>query len=77
MVHTTPWDLAEDVGAFVAYYNSQQYHEALGNVTPDDVHYGRRETMLEARSKLKAEALALRKAVNLAAKPNVSTNSST
>ncbi len=26
VVHTTPWDLAEDLGAFVAYYNSQRYH---------------------------------------------------
>ena len=77
MVHTTPWDLAEDVGAFAAYYNSQRYHEALGNVTPDDVYFGRREAILEARWKLKAETLARRRAVNLATKPNVSINSST
>ena len=51
VVHTTPWDLAEDLGAFVAYYNSQRYHEALGNVTPDGVYL---EAILEARRKLKA-----------------------
>jgi len=77
VVHTTPWELAEDVGAFVAYYNSQRYHEALDNVTPDDVYFGRREVILEARRKLKVETLARRKAVNLETKPKVSTNSST
>ena len=46
-------------------------------MTPDDVYYGRREAILEARWKLKAETLARRKAVNLATKPKVSTNSST
>ena len=69
--------LVEDVGACAAYDNSQRYHEALGNVTPDDVYFCRREAILEARRKLKAAALARRKAVNLATKPKVSTNSST
>jgi len=41
--------LVEDVGAFVAYYNSQRYHEVLGNVTPDDIYSGKREAILEAR----------------------------
>jgi len=69
--------MAEGVGAFSAYDNPQQYHEVLGNVTPDDVYYGRREVILEARRKLKAETLARRKAVNLATKLKFSTNSST
>jgi putative transposase len=73
----TPWELAEDLGAFAAYYNAQQYHEALGNVTPDDVYFGRREELLRERRKLKAETLTRRKALNLATKPKVSINSST
>ena len=28
VVHTTPWELAEDIAAFVAYYNAERYHEA-------------------------------------------------
>ena len=69
--------LARDIHAFFAYCSLQRYHEALGNVTPDDVYYGRRETILEARRKLKAETLTRRKAINLGVKPKVSTNSST
>lgn len=65
IAHTMPWDLADDIAAFVAYYNSERYHEALSNVTPDDVYFGRREAILEARDKLKAETLARRRAINL------------
>jgi len=65
VVHTTPWELAEDIASFVAYYNSERYHEALGNVTPDDVYFGRKEAVLETRNKLKAETLARRRTINL------------
>jgi hypothetical protein len=57
--------LAEEVRDFVLYYNSQRYHEALGNVTPDDVCFGRREEILQKRRKLKKQTLAERKAINL------------
>ena len=65
VVHGAPWGLAEDICDFVLYYNSQRYHEALGNVTPDDVYSGRREEILEKRRELKKQTLARRKAINL------------
>lgn len=65
------------VGAFVAYCNSQRYQETLGNGTPDDVYFGRREGILEVRRKLKAQTLAQRKALNPGKRSNLSTNLST
>ena len=65
MVHGAPWELAQDIRDFVLYYNSQRYHQALGNVTPDDVYFGKREEILEKRRKLKQQTLARRKNINL------------
>ena len=58
-------ELAEEVRDFVLYYNSKRYHEAFGNVTPDDVYFGRTEEILKERRKLKRQTLARRKAINL------------
>jgi len=65
VVHGALWELAEDVRDFVLYYNSQRYHEALGNVTPDDVYFGQKEEILKKRRELKQKTLARRKAINL------------
>ena len=54
-------DISAEIAHFVDYYNSKCYHEALGNVTPDDVYYGKREEILKARKTLKLKTLENRK----------------
>ncbi len=64
LVWEYPDHLGQEIGRFVSHYNTSRYHEALGNVTPDDVSYGRREPILERRKTLKRETLRRRRKVN-------------
>ena len=52
-----PGDLKTGIGRFVAYYNHHRYHESLSNLTPADVYFGRGETILLERERIKQNTI--------------------
>ena len=44
-----------------AHYNHARYHESLDNLTPADVYFGRAETILLERERIKRQTIANRR----------------
>lgn len=65
LVYRSREELIEALASFVDNYNYQRYHEALRNVTPADVYFGRRAAILARREEVKQQSLAQRRLVNL------------
>lgn len=63
-IYACPNELKAEVGKFISFYNRKRYHESLGNVTPDDVFYGRREKIVKAREEKRRLTLMRRKEYN-------------
>ncbi len=59
-----PGQLEKAIADFVEYYNFRRYHKALGDVTPADVLYGRREQILQRRKEVKAQTVLHRREYN-------------
>jgi transposase InsO family protein len=60
----SPSELEDQIRIFVDYYNNHRYHEALKNVTPADVYYGRDLKILERREQIKQKTMLLRRKQN-------------
>ncbi len=55
--HYFPGQLEHAIGAFVEHYNQRCYHEALDNLTPADVYFGRAKTMVRQPHGVKQRTL--------------------
>jgi len=56
-----PGDLEAQIGDFVAYYNHLRYHESIANLTPADVYFGRGQTILLERERIKRQTIESRR----------------
>src|SRR5262245_27470268 len=52
-----PGDLEAQICNFVAYYNHLRYHESIANLTPADVYFGRGQTILLERERIKRHTI--------------------
>ncbi len=67
-----PGELEERIRQFIDYYNHERYHESLDNLVPADIFYGRGQSILDKREKIKLRTLARRRQMYY---KNLSTNS--
>ena len=56
-----PGDLEAHIERFVEHYNHCRYHESLKNLTPADVYFGRGQTILLQRERIKRDTIKKRR----------------
>jgi putative transposase len=52
-----PGQLEARIDAFIEHYNHRRYHESLNDVTPADVFFGRAQTILLDRQRIKQQTI--------------------
>jgi transposase InsO family protein len=56
-----PGDLTAQIAMFVDHYNHRRYHESLRNLTPADVYFGRGQSILNQRQRIKQKTIESRR----------------
>jgi hypothetical protein len=56
-----PADLEVQIETFVDHYNHQRYHESINNLTPADVYFGRGQSILKQRERIKRKTMETRR----------------
>ena len=52
-----PADLEAIIETFVDHYNHRRYHESINNLTPADVYFGRGQSILKQRERIKLKTM--------------------
>ena len=52
-----PGALEIEIDAFVQYYNHQRYHESIGKLTPADLYFGRGQSIMLQRERIKRQTI--------------------
>jgi putative transposase len=56
-----PGALEAQIDSFVDYYNHQRYHESIQNLTPADVYFGRGQSILRQRERIRRDTITQRR----------------
>ena len=56
-----PGDLEGQIAAFIEHYNHRRYHESLKNLTPAEVYFGRGQSTLLRRERIKQKTIQKRR----------------
>jgi transposase InsO family protein/transposase-like protein len=56
-----PGDLEQKIADFISHYNHLRYHESIANLTPADVYFGRSQTILLERERIKHQTFKTRR----------------